>query len=691
MRSLRANLFLSVGCILLVIALLSYFVPRIFIRKDITSASSYLSEVYNMYLKKIDYLSKSWVTYRFVQTAAQLDAVSRAIHVEKQSVWEISSSVIVQDPEIAVVQVTDRSQKTAVISLESGKMYTPLWARDQKQRLWIKFPEQEGVFLATPVETPQADVDSKDHEKKSVYYLLFPEPQEESVVSALPFIPFDNEIRSSNPSDPTQNMYEILRLKESLLYEKVKMIQFLVPWEGKAVGVLHVDSTFSKGMALLADEIFSSIPIVDATKVVQNPFVVLREAGPHVDLLQFATQMDKESPRVIIGYSLSNIASEIAKVLQKPILLSHNGTLLQGFTPNGENMPLNSLKTDSEGEIWQGVDYARFDIPLEKLSFSILIPKAEKLAILNFFKKVSDSLIAKISLNLLLIALGLLALSLLFLARISKRITKPITQLALASEEIGKGKYEDLPLPPAEKRQDEIAILTHSFQKMVISLRDREKIRGVLNKVVSKEIASKILTGAVELGGEERRLTMLFSDIRGFTPLSETLTPQKLLRLLNTYMTRMCRIIDETHGVVDKFVGDEIMALYGAPIDMENHAQKALEAALLMIADLERWNKERGESEPQIAVGIGIHTGVAFAGNMGAEDRLNYTVVGANVNLAARLCSAAKPMQILVSEETYHSLQNPHLFTFHKLPPVLLKGIDEPVPVFEVIDSNLQH
>jgi adenylate cyclase len=207
----------------------------------------------------------------------------------------------------------------------------------------------------------------------------------------------------------------------------------------------------------------------------------------------------------------------------------------------------------------------------------------------------------------------------------------------------------------------------------------------VLNKVVSKEIAGTVLSSDIELGGEERELTMLFSDIRGFTRLSETLPPQQLISLLNTYLTRMCRIIDETHGVVDKFVGDEIMALYNAPLAIENHAEKAIEAALLMIADLKWWNKERGKNEPQITVGIGIHTGSAFAGNMGAEDRLNYTVVGANVNLAHRLCSVALPMQILVSEETYRALKEPEKFHFQKLSPVTLKGFDIPISIYEVL------
>lgn len=135
MRSLRANLFLSVGSLLIVIALIGFFLPRYFINKDINSAASYLSQIRNQEQQQIDYLSKSWVIYRFIQSAAELDAISRTLQIENKSIWETAGSVIGQDLNIAIVQVTDSSHQSAVISVESAKMYTPLWARDEKDRL----------------------------------------------------------------------------------------------------------------------------------------------------------------------------------------------------------------------------------------------------------------------------------------------------------------------------------------------------------------------------------------------------------------------------------------------------------------------------------------------------------------------------------------------------------------------------
>jgi adenylate cyclase len=309
----------------------------------------------------------------------------------------------------------------------------------------------------------------------------------------------------------------------------------------------------------------------------------------------------------------------------------------------------------------------------------------EKAKLTKFFKVLKTGLLQKISIVLLSTVLFSLLIGLLLLTRISKKITHPITLLAKASKKITTGEYEQVKLPAVHRRHDEIQVLVHSFHEMVKALRDREKIRGVLNKVVSKEIASELLSSNIKLAGEERVVTMLFSDIRGFTHLSEGLSPDILIGILNDYMTRMCHVIDETHGVVDKFVGDEIMALYGAPIPLENHGRKAIESALLMREQLKKWNEEHREKGwPKFEVGFSVHTGLVYSGNMGAENRLNYTVIGANVNLAARLCGAAKPMQIIVSEATWKEVKDLEIFKFEKLPLLELKGIEDGVQAYEV-------
>lgn len=283
-----------------------------------------------------------------------------------------------------------------------------------------------------------------------------------------------------------------------------------------------------------------------------------------------------------------------------------------------------------------------------------------------------------------LIDLGAFILVLFFLHMASARITRPISIIAGATEKVAMGQLEDIELPKNSKDK-EIQELCESFEKMIQGLKYKEKMKGVLNKVVSPEIAKEILKGSIHLGGEEKRVTVLFGDIRHFTALSSKMAPHDVIEMLNACMTRVTRVIEEFGGVIDKYVGDEVMALYGAPIDQEESALKAIMSGLKMVQVLNAWNIERQKQGLEnIEMGIGIHTGIVLAGNMGAEDRLNYTVIGSGVNLGARLCSIAKGMQILISE---HTLQEPGVHAkveVELLPPVVLKGFEEKVPVYAV-------
>lgn len=269
---------------------------------------------------------------------------------------------------------------------------------------------------------------------------------------------------------------------------------------------------------------------------------------------------------------------------------------------------------------------------------------------------------------------------------IIRGITKPLSDLAVAAQMIKEGKFEEIKLSPVKERKDEIGALTKAFETMIEGLKEREKIHAVLNKVVSKDIADEILKSNIQLGGEDREISILFSDIRNFTQMIQPLTPQETIVLLNEFMTKMTRVIEGEGGIIDKYIGDEVMALYGAPISYPDHALRALSSAKIMIETLKAWNVER-ESRGQFRVemGIGIHTGLVVAGNMGAQDRLNYTVLGSSVNLAARLCQAAKPGQILISEFTWNAADVQEFFYVNALPPIQVKGFAEPINVYEIV------
>jgi len=198
-------------------------------------------------------------------------------------------------------------------------------------------------------------------------------------------------------------------------------------------------------------------------------------------------------------------------------------------------------------------------------------------------------------------------------------------------------------------------------------------------------LAEQILkqTGAVQLGGQKRPVTVFFSDIRGFTSMSETMSPDQIATLLTEYFTEMVEIIFEHGGTLDKFMGDAIMALWGAPIAHPGDADRAMHAAQAQLAALatmnERW---RAAGRPELAIGMGMNFGEVFAGNIGSDRRLEYTVIGDAVNIAARLCSSAGPNEILVSETFLHALKEPP--PVEELPPLPLRGKAKAVAVYRV-------
>jgi adenylate cyclase len=191
------------------------------------------------------------------------------------------------------------------------------------------------------------------------------------------------------------------------------------------------------------------------------------------------------------------------------------------------------------------------------------------------------------------------------------------------------------------------------------------------------------------LGGQRREMTVLFSDIRGFTTVSERGQPEEIVGMLNEYFTRMVDIVFAHKGTLDKFVGDMVMALFGAPLDDPDHAQHAVDAALAMIRELDVLNRKwETDGRPALDIGIGISTGPMIAGNIGSEAIMSYTVIGDSVNLGARLESLNKEYgtRIIISEATRHAL--PDRYVCRPLGEVVVKGKTRPVAIFEVRENQ---
>jgi class 3 adenylate cyclase len=275
---------------------------------------------------------------------------------------------------------------------------------------------------------------------------------------------------------------------------------------------------------------------------------------------------------------------------------------------------------------------------------------------------------------------GALVLSALLGAALSRSLTRPVRALVAATGRVAEGDYG------AEVQvasHDEMGTLADAFNDMTRGLLLRERYRSVLNKVVSQDVANELMKGDVELGGENRLVSILFADIRGFTTHTEGMEPQQVIGLLNECMEHLSRAVDVEGGVVDKFIGDELMAVFGAPVAQDDHARRAVAAALRMRDGMSAFNEaRRARGEEPLGVGVGINSGVAVAGNMGSSNRLNYTVVGDAVNLASRLVGQAEAGQILVSGAT-RRLAGAGL----SAPPLggrALKGFSTEVTIYQV-------
>ncbi len=260
---------------------------------------------------------------------------------------------------------------------------------------------------------------------------------------------------------------------------------------------------------------------------------------------------------------------------------------------------------------------------------------------------------------------------------LSQRLSVPLNELVVGTQEIEKGNY----LYTVKVRsRDEVGQLAASFNQMAEGLAQKEKFQSVLNQVTDREVARKLMDGELALGGVMLPVTVLFCDIRGFSIMSQKLPPADVVRMLNEHMTAMTRVAYEFRGVVDKFVGDMIMVVFGAPESYGNDAENAVRCALKMVEVRNRLNES---SAHKIHVGIGIATGEVLAGCMGSEDRLNYTVLGEKVNLASRLCDVAGRMDVLIDEETRETIGD--VVETEELSAVRLKGFKEPVNACRVI------
>jgi adenylate cyclase len=291
--------------------------------------------------------------------------------------------------------------------------------------------------------------------------------------------------------------------------------------------------------------------------------------------------------------------------------------------------------------------------------------------------------LAKARNRTILVTVGMVVVGIVGAVGLAMLLSRPIFRLVAGTRAIAEGNFQ-VSLPVTSR--DEIGVLTESFNQMARALREKEMIKRAFTRYVAREVVDEILKDPenLVLSGERREVTVLFCDIRGFTGMAERMTPEEVVALLNEFYNLMIETTFKHDGTLDKFLGDSVMAIFGAPIPHPDHAARAVRTALAMQAGIAELNERRvAAGKETIGAGIGVSLGQVVAGTVGTEDRMEYTVIGDSVNIAARLESNAKAGRILISQPTFARVES--LVEAAPLGPLKVKGKEEEVDVYEVV------
>lgn len=269
---------------------------------------------------------------------------------------------------------------------------------------------------------------------------------------------------------------------------------------------------------------------------------------------------------------------------------------------------------------------------------------------------------------------------------LSRRLSLPIHHLMEATQALGRG---DLAIRIDQQRNDEIGFLFEGFNNMAAGLLKKSQVEQVFSRYVSKSVADKVLANLDEVRLVDRPIeaTVLFADITGFTAMSEKLQPSQVSELLNEYFSYISRACSLYGGVVDKFIGDCAMLVFGVLEDDADHAFNAVSCAVLIQQLAEHLNEQRrADGRPEVHFRIGINCGAMLAGNLGSDERMEYTVVGDAVNLASRLCCEAEPDQIIIRKQLFTMLHPRIIAQAGQTLPI--RGKSAPIQIYAVLDVH---
>ena len=356
--------------------------------------------------------------------------------------------------------------------------------------------------------------------------------------------------------------------------------------------------------------------------------LLIRDVGRDVDVLYVAVT---NSHGTVIAHSE---LSRMGRPLQRPA----------GATPLGDAVVVQTLPLEGHGDV---ID---FSVPLVFRGIRV------GAAYVGFSQRGIVQAVAGARTRAAVITLAMLAAGIGGAVALAATLARPIVRLMQGTRAVAVGDFS-VALPVTSR--DELGALTDAFNDMTRSLREKETIKRAFSRYVAREVVDEILKDPeqIALTGERRDVTVLFCDIRGFTKTAEALSPEEVVELLNAFYGLMIETTFKHDGTLDKFLGDGVMAVFGAPLYRADHALMAARTALAMQAGIRELSARRvAAGQSPVDIGIGLNAGEVVAGTVGTDARMEYTVIGDSVNLAARLESHAGPGQIFVSAETYGRL-----------------------------------
>lgn len=448
------------------------------------------------------------------------------------------------------------------------------------------------------------------------------------------------------------------------------MLALLFPWQDSGVGgVLFSSDSLNENFGFGVNQ---SYMLNSEGGILYHPDFALVRAGTNIAELEFINTILTSSER-----GRQQLIEADFGVLEPAAHYRNTGVF-----PGVNRFIQSILKNTPLGDTDENVLTRKF-VTFTKLNIAgaVVITSAE-------YDKVFEGVFETTRRNIYL-TIAVLSISIIFIWLFSKTISVPLKALSKAAREIEGGKF-DLRLQPGSN--DEIGLLNNSFQKMCSALR-------VFGRFTNKEIAVKAMRGEIKPGGLSKHGTVFFSDIREFTAKSEGFTKyfgmeasDKIVYWLNSYFSEMVDCVEKTNGIVDKFIGDVVMAHWGTAYTAgspRKDAFNAVKAALMMRKALFYLNRSRVAGDPAnplIRIGCGLNSGIVTAGQLGSDMRMEYTVIGDPVNLAFRIEALTKPLgaDILISENTWKLVGD--RFICEEMPSVSVKGKAKPVRIFAVVN-----